>query len=1071
MEAEFGIDIIKRYLGRENFIKGKNYFPNYVKYVGYSKTKEEVLHFFRVASERNPLSYSVKLLIKGKEIVESTCTCPQYGIEGCCKHIAASLYNSYDRLFPVSEEEKKLILSRNLLEKVYSDRKVRKAGVRRQAHLGVELNFLYNRSEMSVNIRIGENKMYILNSKIGQFLNAYKDGHELVFGKDFTYSPDRNFFSKEDQDIIDFLIEYDKRAYYSVRDLCFSDDDIKDFLKLCKKKVCFYPYYVCGESKRESAIQKLPIIDYKEENPFMMALNREGDYYNLILASNNTCVALTADYKYAFNAKERILYIVPDKVSEVMEFLRTNHMSRLTFRRENLEMFKEGLLPVIKANVIVDDSLSDEIVIGSKPIAKLYFDFLRGIIVANVKFDYDGCEVDYFEGNDKILRDVEAEQEVIEDVLSYGFMESTDKYYLDDMDVIGEFLEEKMDTLAEKYEVFTSQKIKNTNFLKDNKIRSTFSIGKDNILSYDFDFGEIGNDEIVSILESLKRKKRYYKLKSGDFLNLSDDGDLKELESLVEAMGLENGDLSGGTGEIPKYRAIYLDSLKKEKYHIISTNNLFDELIAKFNSYKDADVHFAKKDKDILRDYQEVGVKWLYNIYKCGFGGILADEMGLGKSIQLICFIKEILKEKSEAKVLIVAPTSLIYNWKNEFDKFGSEISYKVLAENKSARVHNLENLDGISVIITTYGLLRRDREKYEGISFELVAIDEAQNIKNANAQMTKVVKSIKATTKIALTGTPLENSVLELWSIFDFIMPGYLAGLLNFQRKYNIREVDDEHLRQLDSLSKQIAPFILRRKKKDVVKELPDKLENNIFIDLNDEQKKLYAAQLEKTKKEIDEIIETEGFEKANFKILQLLMKLRQMCIDPTIVFENYKGGSAKIDNLISIVKDIIKNGHKILLFTSFKTALDIVNREFTNNNISTYVIDGSVPSKKRMELVEKFNSDDTNVFLITLKSGGTGLNLTSADVVIHLDLWWNPQVENQATDRAHRIGQKNTVEVIKLICKGTIEERILELQNKKKILSDKLIEGEDRDQNIISKLSQKDIANLLSLDNDDRL
>ena len=443
--------------------------------------------------------------------------------------------------------------------------------------------------------------------------------------------------------------------------------------------------------------------------------------------------------------------------------------------------------------------------------------------------------------------------------------------------------------------------------------------------------------------------------------------------------------------------------------------------------------------------------------------------MGLGKSIQLIYLIKQILLEKKDAKILIVAPTSLIYNWKNEFDKFASDISYKVLAENKTVRKEELEHLDDYNVLITTYGLVRQDQEKYKEMNFELIAIDEAQNIKNPNAQMTKVVKSLTANTKLALTGTPLENSVLELWSIFDFIMPGYLVNMVNFRKKYNIKNVDDDSLKQLNHLNDQIKPFILRRKKKDVVTELPDKIENNIYIDLNSEQKKLYVAQLEKTQKELDNILSTEGFKKGNFKILQLLTKLRQLCIDPRIVYENYQCGSAKIENLVSIVKEIIENGHKILLFTSYKTALDIVNKEFTNNNISTYVIDGSVSSKKRMELVNKFNEDNTNVFLITLKAGGTGLNLTSADVVIHLDLWWNPQVENQATDRAHRIGQKNTVEVIKLICKGTIEERILELQNKKKILSDKLIEGEDRDQNIISQLTEKDIKKLLSIDNEE--
>lgn len=588
-------------------------------------------------------------------------------------------------------------------------------------------------------------------------------------------------------------------------------------------------------------------------------------------------------------------------------------------------------------------------------------------------------------------------------------------------------------------------------------------------MKYEFDLGNIKNDEIVNVLESLKNKKKYYRLKSGDLLDLENNEELTQLENLMEDMEISNKDLKNGSGTIPKYRAIYLDSVKKDKYDIIKTNNLFDELINNFSSYRDANITLSLKDKKVLRDYQLLGVKWLYNIYKCGFGGILADEMGLGKSIQLIYLIKQILLEKKDAKILIVAPTSLIYNWKNEFDKFASDISYKVLAENKTVRKEELEHLDDYNVLITTYGLVRQDQEKYKEMNFELIAIDEAQNIKNPNAQMTKVVKSLTANTKLALTGTPLENSVLELWSIFDFIMPGYLANMVNFRKKYNIKNVDDDSLKQLNHLNDQIKPFILRRKKKDVVTELPDKIENNIYIDLNSEQKKLYVAQLEKTQKELDNILSTEGFKKGNFKILQLLTKLRQLCIDPRIVYENYQGGSAKIENLVSIVKEIIENGHKILLFTSYKTALDIVNKEFTNNNISTYVIDGSVSSKKRMELVNKFNEDNTNVFLITLKAGGTGLNLTSADVVIHLDLWWNPQVENQATDRAHRIGQKNKVEVIKLICKGTIEERILELQNKKKILSDKLIEGEDRDQNIISQLTEKDIKKLLSIDNEE--
>ena len=592
-----------------------------------------------------------------------------------------------------------------------------------------------------------------------------------------------------------------------------------------------------------------------------------------------------------------------------------------------------------------------------------------------------------------------------------------------------------------------------------------FGIGQDNILSYNFNLGDINSSELVSIFDSMKSKKKYYRLKNGDIINLEDES-LQELNNLTEELELTDEEIINGKGSILKYRAIYLDSLKKTKYSIISTDNLFDNFIKNFYEYKDSNL--SLEDTSILRDYQLTGVKWLYNLAKTGFGGILADEMGLGKTIQVIYYIKQMLKDSPTSKFLIVVPTSLAYNWEHEFDSFASQIKKAICIGSKEKRKHILKDLNKINVIITTYGLLREDEEIYENLNFNTMIIDEAQNIKNNHAGITKVVKSIKAETKFALTGTPLENSILELWSIFDFIMPGYLANLTKFQSKYKIKDFDEDSEILIKGLSKQINPFILRRKKSDVVKELPEKLINDIYIDLKDEQKKLYVAELNRVKEEMDKIIKEEGMNKARFLILQLLTKLRQICIDPSIVYDNYTDGSNKIEQLENIVSEYTKNNHKVLIFSSFKTALNIVKEKLNNSKIKTYMIDGSVPAKTRIEMVDNFNeNDDIKVFLIMLKSGGTGLNLASADVVIHLDLWWNPQAENQATDRAHRIGQTNTVEVIHLITKGTIEEKILELQNKKRILSDKLIDGEIRDKNIISELTKEDIEKLLSYEN----
>lgn len=1044
-------------VGRSDYSKGNYYPSHYITFIDSYKELDTNIFSFEVESERTYDMYDVEIREKNSHIVDTSCTCPQYRAVGSCKHIAAVLINYQDEIFVVDPETKKLRISKSILEEFYTPTDKKEIKLKKQLNLTVELQFGggYYDSNVYLNFKVGDEHLYSLNNKLNRFLEVYEDREgTLEFGKKLTYDPDKYFFSKIDEDIIDYLVELRRNnPYYNFQYFSIKLSQLGILLKRLENK--------------EFTIKDYGVIHHiVYKNPFKMELSKLEDRYSLKLVSDDFSVI---DDKAKYVACDDILYVVPDKISKIALAMYGNNLDEIIFKKEDLPLFSNGLLSVIKDNFILDETVKDDIIIGSKPDIKIYLDLKEGIILGSVKLQYGEILIDYFDENTKVVRDKACEEEVIEDLLSYGFLLENQKIYMDDLDDIGTFLEEYLIELAKKYEVFTSDKMKNTQIIKNNSISSSFSIGHDNIMKYEFDLGNIKNEEIVDILETLKSKKKYYRLKSGDLIDLEHNDDLKQLENLVEDLELSKKDLKNGTGIIPKYRAIYLDSMKKEKYNIIKTNNLFDELIHNFNTYRDVEVDFSKKDRNILRDYQEIGVKWLYNIYKCGFGGILADEMGLGKSIQLIYLIKQIIKELPDAKILIVAPTSLIYNWKNEFDKFGSELKYKVIAENRKTRKEELEHIDDINILITTYGLVRQDRDKYLDMNFELIAIDEAQTIKNQNAQMTKIVKALKANTKLALTGTPLENSVLELWSIFDFIMPGYLASSLSFHRKYNIKDVDSDNLKVLDDLNKQIKPFILRRKKKDVVKELPDKIENNIYIDLNPEQKKLYVAQLEKTQKEMDAILATEGFKKGSFKILQLLTKLRQLCIDPRILYENYTGGSSKIENLISLTQEIIANGHKILLFTSYKTALDIVNKEFTNHNISTYVIDGSVSSKKRMELVDKFNSDDTNVFLITLKAGGTGLNLTSADVVIHLDLWWNPQVENQATDRAHRIGQKNTVEVIKLVCKGTIEERILELQNKKKILSDTLIEGEDRDQNIISKLTEKDIKRLLALDNEE--
>lgn len=1046
---------ITAFVHTSDIVAGKTYDVSKISFLNkkenYNENGKVTHYWYEVDDEEKPTYYDVMVSIENnKKILRTACDCKNFRSIRSCKHIAAVILNNYEEMFgkmfinipKISSSilEKFITSEENIIKKELTVNLIINVTERKSNYY-----YYYNSIECTVKILIGDEKLYTLGNHASAFKSVYESGEgEVYFGKSFTYNPQKYYLSSDAETIL--------KAYYNTFDdggyNYINTSSLKKFLnKLKNIKFVINNYEVDG---------------INEYFPIDTNLIKKNETYELDFDLENIENLIEKDYEYIFYKGK--LYHLNAKEQELIEDLKQNELDKLIISKDKLDLFNKGLLKVVRKKLKIDSSVVD-IVLPSIIKAKLYFDIRNEYIISNIVFNYDDKEIDYFNKSNEILRDINFETSVLNDVGKYGFILEKDKLVLRDIEQEVEFLEIGLEQLATKYEIFTTEKFKNIKIKKKTSVSSMFGIGQDNILSYNFNLGDINSSELVSIFDSMKSKKKYYRLKNGDIINLEDES-LQELNNLTEELELTDEEIINGKGSILKYRAIYLDSLKKTKYSIISTDNLFDNFIKNFYEYKDSNL--SLEDTSILRDYQLTGVKWLYNLAKTGFGGILADEMGLGKTIQVIYYIKQMLKDNPTSKFLIVVPTSLAYNWEHEFDSFASQIKKAICIGSKEKRKHILKDLNKINVIITTYGLLREDEEIYENLNFNTMIIDEAQNIKNNHAGITKVVKSIKAETKFALTGTPLENSILELWSIFDFIMPGYLANLTKFQSKYKIKDFDEDSEILIKGLSKQINPFILRRKKSDVVKELPEKLINDIYIDLKDEQKKLYVAELNRVKEEMDKIIKEEGMNKARFLILQLLTKLRQICIDPSIVYDNYSDGSNKIEQLENIVSEYTKNNHKVLIFSSFKTALNIVKEKLNNAKIKTYMIDGSVPAKTRIEMVDNFNeNDDIKVFLIMLKSGGTGLNLASADVVIHLDLWWNPQAENQATDRAHRIGQTNTVEVIHLITKGTIEEKILELQNKKRILSDKLIDGEIRDKNIISELTKEDIEKLLSYEN----
>lgn len=551
----------------------------------------------------------------------------------------------------------------------------------------------------------------------------------------------------------------------------------------------------------------------------------------------------------------------------------------------------------------------------------------------------------------------------------------------------------------------------------------------------------VDSNEYREIFSSYKNNNRLYRMKNGAYLDLKDN-DLEQAFKLIDILNIYN---DFDNMKIPNNKAIYLEKLiEDEDLSFVNGSKYVSNVVKKFDKVKSKNYEIPKDLNATLRDYQVSGFEFFKTLSDYQFGGILADEMGLGKTIQTIAF----LLSNKDKKSIVITPTALIYNWKNELEKFAPTLKVGLLHAAKSEREKILDNIDNYDVILTTYTTYKNDIDKYKNINFDYCIIDEAQNIKNPDAIITKAIKNVNAKVRFALTGTPIENNLMELWSIFDFIMPGYLYNKSKFK---SIFINNDKNIIELKNL---IKPFILRRTKKEVITELPDKIEQKIIIDLEKEHKRAYKGYVNLITRKIKENNQD------NITVFSYLTKLRQLCLSPELMVKNYQGKNSKLDVLINIIND--SSDEKILVFSQFTKVLEVIGKRLNEENISYSYLDGKTSAKDRVKLVEEFNTNNNKVFLISLKAGGTGLNLTSANIVVHFDPWWNPAVEDQASDRAHRIGQKNVVNVIKLIAKGTAEERVINLQETKKELIEDVINGNLDNSSTLKNLSKDDIIDL---------
>ena len=533
------------------------------------------------------------------------------------------------------------------------------------------------------------------------------------------------------------------------------------------------------------------------------------------------------------------------------------------------------------------------------------------------------------------------------------------------------------------------------------------------------DIEGVDSNEYREIFSSYKNNNRLYRMKNGAYLDLKDN-DLEQAFKLIDILNIYN---DFDNMKIPNNKAIYLEKLiEDEDLSFVNGSKYVSNVVKKFDKVKSKNYEIPKDLNATLRDYQVSGFEFFKTLSDYQFGGILADEMGLGKTIQTIAF----LLSNKDKKSIVITPTALIYNWKNELEKFAPTLKVGLLHAAKSEREKILDNIDNYDVILTTYTTYKNDIDKYKNISFDYCIIDEAQNIKNPDAIITKAIKNVNAKVKFALTGTPIENNLMELWSIFDFIMPGYLYNKSKFK---SIFINNDKNIIELKNL---IKPFILRRTKKEVITELPDKIEQKIIIDLEKEHKRAYKGYVNLITRKIKENNQD------NITVFSYLTKLRQLCLSPELMVKNYQGKNSKLDVLINIIND--SSDEKILVFSQFTKVLEVIGKRLNEENISYSYLDGKTSAKDRVKLVEEFNTN----------------------IVVHFDPWWNPAVEDQASDRAHRIGQKNVVNVIKLIAKGTAEERVINLQETKKELIEDVINGNLDNSSTLKNLSKDDIIDL---------
>lgn len=988
--------------------------------------------------------------------IVATCTCPPIVfVHTYCQHIAAVL---------LAIEEKQQVenhLTTRMLD-LFEKRSMQPSGKqlhfdnRKTLHVEFTCRPVFQSDgeyAIGVQMRAGTHALQPI-SQLAKFLDAVERREPFEYSRGLLYAPELYSFPRETDEVLQFLIKSQRvKSKVVLQDglLLISASDWEQLLPL---------------------LTKAPAVRFMQDGELYngvrlgtkLALSFEFDEgttdYQLHVKGLEGITVLKA-YNYALLDGE--LYKLPpeecNRLAELKEMLNQTGKHVLVISENQIDHFMEKVVPGLTklGHVEIAESISKRM--GETPLRiKMFLDRVKHRLLVGLEFHYghliiNPCEEteETFSHYPGIRRQRNKELQIIQLLEENSFTQTDGGFFLYDEEAEYHFLYHVLGSMEKWVQIYASTAVKmrvqkayiGPRIKVEVKERTEW-------LEFRFDLKGIPDKEIQHLMASIEEKRKFYRIPNGNLVSL-ETPEFLALANFIQDMGLSSDNMKEEI-RVPLIQGMQLiNSL--EQGDLVDPGENFSKLMKNLNDPEKLDATIPPTLTPVLRDYQKVGFKWFKLLAKYKFGGILADDMGLGKTLQSIAFIESMLPEIRARKlpVLIVSPSSLIYNWKNELDKFTPHIHAQIIDGSKEERSTLWKATLGADVIITSYPTLRMDTELYSKKSFYTLFLDEAQAFKNPMTKTAKSVKMIQAEYRFALTGTPIENSLDELWSIFHVVFP----GLLPSRRKFS-------ELRR-EEVAKRVRPFILRRMKKDVLKELPNKMETIQFSELQVEQKKLYAAYLAELKEDTLRHLKKGDLKRNRIKILAGLTRLRQLCCHPGLFVEGYTGSSAKFEQLMEILEECRMSGRRVLVFSQFTQMLGIIRRQLIRQGSPYFYLDGQTPPADRVELCNRFNNGEGDLFLISLKAGGTGLNLTGADTVILYDLWWNPAVEQQAADRAHRMGQQNKVHVIRLVAKGTIEEKINELQQKKKSLIDEVIHS---GQDVLTGMSEEDIREILMIE-----